>query len=180
MKLTKLATVLGFSCFMIAGSAFAEDPAPITGGHGEITFQGEIIDAPCSIAPNNDKQTVRLGQVSSSLLKDGGRSTSEPFTIKLENCSTKTYKTVEATFAGMSADGIDNGIAIDGTAKGAGVVITQYGGKVVTLGTPTSPAQTITDGANELRYAAYLQGKQGVEVTPGTFSSVATFALTYK
>lgn len=181
MKLTKLAAVLGFSCLMVAGSAFAEDPVePITGGHGQITFEGEIIDAPCSIAPNNDKQTVQLGQVSSSLLKGGGRSTSEAFTIKLENCSTKTYKTVEATFSGLGATGIDNAIAIDGTAKGAGVIISQYGGNIVKLGEATSPAQVLSEGPNELRFSAYLQGKQGVDVTPGTFSSIATFALTYK
>ena len=51
MKLIKLCSAIGFSMLISAGTAYATGQ-----GSGEIEFNGEIIDAPCSIAPNDDNQ----------------------------------------------------------------------------------------------------------------------------
>ncbi|RYI07950.1 type 1 fimbrial protein, partial [Proteus mirabilis] len=63
------------------------------------------------------------GQVSSSALKDGGRSASKMFKIKLLQCSTETYKTVKTTFTGAEApDVLEGALGIEGIAKNAAVV----------------------------------------------------------
>ena len=61
MKLNKLALVLGLGLTVAAGSAFAADQ-----GHGTVKFVGSIIDAPCSIHPDSENQTVPLGQISTA------------------------------------------------------------------------------------------------------------------
>lgn len=98
MTLNKLALVLGFGMSVVAGAASAADQ-----GHGTVKFTGSIIDAPCSITPDTENQTVPLGQISTAALKDGGRSNSRDFKIALENCTTETYKTVQTTFTGSEA-----------------------------------------------------------------------------
>lgn len=87
MTLNKLALVLGFGMSVVAGAASAADQ-----GHGTVKFTGSIIDAPCSITPDTENQTVPLGQISTAALKDGGRSNSRDFKIALENAPQKPTK----------------------------------------------------------------------------------------
>ncbi|MFQ9948740.1 MAG: hypothetical protein ACLRXB_02160 [Escherichia coli] len=59
-----------FATALLSGVAFnalADDPNQ---GSGKITFKGEVIDAPCSIAPGDD-QTINLGEVADTVLKSG-------------------------------------------------------------------------------------------------------------
>lgn len=175
MKLNKLGLVLGLGLTVAAGSAFAADQ-----GHGTVEFWGSIIDAPCSIDPNSGDQRVPLGQVSANALKDGGRSVSNTFKIKLLQCSTETYKTVQTTFTGAEVAAILPGsLGIEGLAQNAAVVITDAGGTQIKLGEPTK-AQTIRDGSNDLNFAAYLKGSETDAAVPGDFTAIATFALTYQ
>lgn len=175
MKLNKLALVLGLGLSVVAGFALAADQ-----GHGTVKFVGSIIDAPCSITPDTENQTVPLGQISTAALKDGGRSNSRDFKISLENCTTETYKTVQTTFTGSEAtEVLEGSLGIEGIAKNAAVVITDAGGKQIKLGTP-SAAQNLRDGNNDLNFAAYLQGSASEAAVPGDFTAIATFALTYQ
>ena len=62
-----------FATALLSGVAFnalADDPNQ---GSGKITFKGEVIDAPCSIAPGDEDQTINLGEVADTVLKSGGR-----------------------------------------------------------------------------------------------------------
>ncbi|EOG1984599.1 fimbrial protein [Proteus mirabilis] len=175
MKLKKLHLVLGLGLSIIAGAALAADQ-----GHGTVEFYGSIIDAPCSIDPDSGAQRIPLGQVSSSALKDGGRSASKMFKIKLLQCSTETYKTVKTTFTGAEApDVLEGALGIEGIAKNAAVVITNAGGEQIKLG-QASAAQTLNDGNNDLNFAAYLQGSSSKAAIPGDFTAIATFALSYQ
>ncbi|OAT24992.1 fimbrial protein [Proteus myxofaciens] len=175
MKLNKLGLVLGLGLTVVAGSTFAADQ-----GRGTIEFYGSIIDAPCSIDPNSDNQRIPLGQVSTTALKDGGRSNSNAFKIKLLQCSTETYKTVKTTFTGAEAPEIKEGaLGIEGIAKNAAVVITNAGGTPIKLGEASAP-QTLVDGNNDLNFAAYLQGSATEAAVPGDFTAIATFALSYQ
>lgn len=175
MKLKKLHLVLGLGLSIIAGSALAADQ-----GHGTVEFYGSIIDAPCSIDPDSGAQRIPLGQVSSSALKDGGRSASKMFKIKLLQCSTETYKTVKTTFTGAEApDVLEGALGIEGIAKNAAVVITNAGGEQIKLG-QASAVQTLNDGNNDLNFAAYLQGSSSKAAIPGDFTAIATFALSYQ
>ncbi|MMZ70515.1 Major MR/P fimbria protein precursor [compost metagenome] len=70
-------------------------------------------------------------------------------------------------------------LGITGTAKGAGIALTDGSGTQITLGVP-STARGLLAGNNKLNFSAYLQGnKIDGTVKPGEFSSVANFTLTY-
>lgn len=150
-------------------------------GHGTVTFTGAIIDAPCSINPDSIDQTINLGQIASSALKDGGTSTPRQFQIKLENCTADTLKTVKTTFTG--AEGVAGRLGIDGTAKGASIALTDGKGKLIKLGEATD-AQTIQNGNNTIEFSAYLQGDgttaAPIDIVPGEFHSITNFSLTYQ
>ncbi|PHM61860.1 fimbrial protein [Xenorhabdus ishibashii] len=178
MKLNKLAMVVGFGVALAAGAASATNQ-----GSGTVKFRGSIIDAPCSI--KNTNVEVDLGAVSSHVLKDGGRSASKSFKIELEGCTTETQKSVKTTFTGAEAS--EKGLlAIEGTAQGAAIAITNHGNKVIPLGTE-SDAMSLHDGNNDLNFAAHLKGLTVVgedgkgtgEVKPGDFTAIANFTLNY-
>lgn len=177
----KLSKAVQAASIVMAISSFSSHAADQ--GHGTVTFTGAIIDAPCSINPDSIDQTINLGQIASSALKDGGTSTPRQFQIKLENCTTATAKTVKTTFTG--AAGAGGRLGIDGTAKGASIAITDGKGKLIKLGEATD-AQTIQDGNNNIEFAAYLQGdgKDGdgkdAEIVPGEFHSITNFTLSYQ
>ncbi|OAT52271.1 fimbrial protein [Providencia heimbachae] len=173
MKLNKLALVLGFGLAVAAGSAAANQ------GSGVVTFEGTIIDAPCSISPSSEKQNVPLGSIATSLLNAGGSSTPRPFQLELEQCDIATLKTVTTTFTGVPSPIKTGSLAINGVGKNAAVVITDVGGNQIKLGEKTAE-QTLLVGSNTLRFAAYLQGDAANPAVPGKFDAVATFALTYQ
>ncbi|BEM85137.1 fimbrial A protein [Serratia marcescens] len=182
MKLNKImmAAVLAFGVTSVAHAAVKDQ------GHGTVTFKGAIIDAPCSITPETVDQTVNLGQVSNVALKDGGQSTPKNFVIKLENCELISAEegknnAVAITFTGASSVDDAKLLGITGTAKGAGIAITDGSGKLIELGQATA-AQTLQNGNNTLNFSAYLQGSKasGAVITPGDFQSVADFTLAYQ
>lgn len=163
---------------LMVGSASAADV-----GHGKVTFNGSIVDAPCSISPEAIDQTVDLGQISNVALVDGGKSTPRTFNIALENCDvTGVTSGVQLTFSGAAAsfDATKKTLGIVGTGAGAGVQITNGSGEVMTLGQATK-FQNIQGGSNTLSFSAYLVGNGGAlsTITVGEFSSVADFTLTY-
>ncbi|AWO77376.1 MULTISPECIES: fimbrial protein [Serratia] len=180
MKLNKimLAAVMALG---VSSLAHAADQ-----GHGKVTFSGSIIDAPCSIAPESLDQTVELGAISNVALKNGGKSTPRNFQIKLENCELTAKdpgknNSVALTFSGSASEADSKLLGITGTAKGAGIAITDGAGTNIELGKP-SKARELQNGANTLSFAAYLQGSSAstAVIVPGEFQSVADFTLAYQ
>lgn len=175
MKLNKLmlATVIAFASASVAHAASNQ-------GSGKVTFTGEIIDAPCSVAPESVDQTVPMGQISSRILANQGKSSMQPFNIELKDCSISTMKNVKVTFTGTPDPINSKLLVLSGTATGAGIVIyDNLHSKEVELGTATD-GQGLNDGDNSLKFAAYLQGSSASStVVPGDFTSVANFTLAY-
>jgi type 1 fimbria pilin len=176
MKLNKimLAAVLSF------GALSAAHAAP--GGTGTVTFNGSIIDAPCSIAPGSDNQTRDLGQVSKSqLAQNGNTGNSKPdnFYIQLQDCDASTLKNVSVTFTGAPSAYDATKLGLNGSASGASIVIANGSGPL-DLGVASKP-MTLVNGDNQLAFSAYLVGSGNATTPPveGTFSSVATFMLDY-
>ncbi|MEY1580001.1 fimbrial protein [Providencia manganoxydans] len=184
MKKIILATLISGA---MSASALAEDPVdPVPNmGSGTVTFTGSIIDAPCSIAPNddNDNQDVYLGQVSNITLENGGASSPKPFSIRLEGCNLKNKNQVMVTFNGTESPygGASNGyLAIsDGKASGAAVKIMDELGNQIKVNSPDAYDQSYIEGNNTLKFQAALQGFNGVETEPGNFSATTTFTLNY-
>lgn len=156
-------------------------------GSGKVNFTGSIVDAPCSISSDSDGQTVSLGAVSNTVLKDGGKSEAAAFTIQLEQCDFSAGKNkVKTTFTGVVSAYATNTelLAISGDASGAGIGIKTYNGEQLSLGEASKSVQLV--GANPtLSYQAYLQGGldgdgASVEIVPGPFTAVANFQLAYE
>ncbi|MDE9444028.1 type 1 fimbrial protein, partial [Xenorhabdus bovienii] len=81
----------------------------------------------------NNNVEVNLGQISSHILKDGGRSESHFFKIELENCTDQTKNGLVTTFTGQNNYGVTSQglLGIEGTAKGAAIAITNAAGKII-------------------------------------------------
>lgn len=174
MKIKKIALGMAIVASFSINAANATDQ-----GHGTVTFTGSIIDAPCSISPDTTDQTVNLGEVSDKALENGGKSTPQPFNIRLENCDTTQLKNVNVTFTGAADADAPGMLGITGSASGAGIVLTDGSGSPITLGTPTG-GQIIQDGNNTLTFSAYLQGNgASATVVPGDFQGVTDFTLAY-
>jgi len=174
MKISKIAFAMGLGIALVSGAANAKDQ-----GHGTISFSGSIIDAPCSITADTANQTVDLGQVSNVALTSGQTSSPKSFFIQLEQCDTsKLTSGVSTAFTGAHDASNKNMLGITGSARGAGIVITDGSGTPIKLDGTPSNAQTIGSGSNKLSFSAYVQAN-GASVMPGDFSSTADFTLSY-
>lgn len=195
MKKVILATLI-FSA--MSASGFAAEPDQ---GQGTVTFDGSIIEAACGIAPESANQTVHLGQIAKNVLSEGnansigaGTSSPVPFTIELVDCDTNfvvdeattpptTVKTASVKFTGSLNTAVTDNtmLAIQGTASGAGVVISGLNGQPVKLdGSETAGSIALQNGDNTLLFSAYVQGDNKFEVKPGSFQSVANFTMSYQ
>lgn len=189
MKLSKIVLAMGLGMTLVSGlaNAAASGTTVAAGhaGHGTVHFKGEIIDAPCSIAPESADQTVDLGQVSNSALKDGGESSPVAFSIKLQNCDISKYKTVTATWSGTEDTNQAGVWGITGTASGAGIVLRDASEKLIKLGTETA-STTLTANDTTIAMSAFLKGDgkdasgNSVDVVPGAFTGAADFVLAYQ
>lgn len=177
MKLTNiaLATVLSLGMVSLANA---------DAGSGKVNFEGKIIDAPCSIAPESLDQTKSFGQVANVALVNGGKSSVLNFDIELQGCDISSKNKVQVTFAGPNggATGTTNTLlAITGVAKGASIAMFDGSNQPITLGTATT-VQNLIAGNNTLSFSAYLQGHAGTtlaDIEEGDFTSTTNFTLAY-
>ncbi|KJK14901.1 fimbrial protein [Pseudomonas sp. 2(2015)] len=184
MKVSSLAgAIIAATLAVTSAASFAADK-----GHGRITFEGSIIDAPCSISQKSAYQTVEMDQISNVALKNGGKSHLTPFKIDLIGCELGTLKSATAKFTGSPAGNADL-LAIRGSARGASLAIADHTGTLIKLGTD-SPAQPLSDGNTFLQFNAYLQGDMETPagggtavpaaIVPGTYETFANFTLDYQ
>jgi len=161
--------------------------AGTTMGSGRINFKGTIVNAPCGIDPSSADQTIDFGQISSNQLNSGGISVKKDVDIKLVNCSfpsagnTFTEKTVTAAFTGTTMTSGTNNTQYLGTSGGTNAYInmTAQDGSYVKFDGSTATNKTkLNDGSNTLHYSAWVT-KGSTDVTPGDFTAVANFVLTY-
>lgn len=185
MKKIILATIISAA---MSVSAFADQ------GHGKVTFKGEIISAPCSISPESIDQTVPLGQISNSLLVDGGTSSPKTFTIDLEDCVLDAAgSTVAVSFTGASS-AFNNGTLLsvtglsdeDGTKKPENIAIqiNDSNGTAIAINDDAvgSGLTTLQPGTNSLLFSAFVRSSPDstIENIPlGQFEGVTNFTLTY-
>lgn len=175
MKANKLALTLAVAMGMAVGVANAGTP----GGTGSVNFKGQIVDAPCTIKPDSTNQDVEMGAVTVKTL-EAGRSSNVPFELHLESCDiTGAAKTAAIIFDGVRAEtGKDDMLALNGSAKGAGLGIVDKMGNDLTLGAEADLGNLIA-GDNTLNFTAYLNKTATGSVTPGSFTSIANFTMMY-
>ncbi|VDZ85077.1 fimbrial protein [Kluyvera intermedia] len=186
MKLNKIASVFALAMGMTAMGVSAAEV--VDQGHGSIKFTGTIIDAPCSINPESSNQEIDLGQIAAHSLDNEGRSSVQPFFIKLENCVLEEGKdatgkplknnTINITFNGAKVEGTEL-LGITGSASGAGVALGAATGEQIKLNTQTF-VQDMSEGNNTLAFSAWLQGISGVSAVPGMFDAITDFTMQYE
>lgn len=162
---------------LLSQSAFAAD--------GTVNFIGEIVDAPCSIAPQSQNLTVPLGKVSRTTLDGAAGKVSAPakFTIDLLGCgATATGATVtfaapaDATNANLLRVGVGE---VDGSfATGVGIQVADSSGKQIPVG-QASGNYTLAQGDNALSFQANYMST-GPAVTVGRGNAMAQFTVAYK
>ncbi len=149
-------------------------------GSGTVNFKGEIIDAPCGIAPESADQTIDFGQISKAHLNAKGTSVKKDVNIKLVNCELgAAQKTVQVTFKGNTVDGAKKMLGAANT--GAGIVMVGQDGQDVVFGTATAPV-SVANGNNTLHYQAWVTAVDAntPAVTEGAFTAVTDFTLAYQ
>lgn len=178
-----------FTATVISGVAFnalADDPNQ---GSGKITFKGEVIDAPCSIAPGDEDQTINLGEVSKTVLNSGQKSLPVDVTIHLQDCilsdGTNTVDKVEITFSSASVDTTDTSLLKNtlegniGAATGVGVRLMKSDNTNVTLGDEIPIDFPTTNSFQELNFKARMESL-AKNATPGNVQAQTNYVLNYK
>ncbi|HHQ9216981.1 TPA: fimbrial protein [Escherichia coli] len=155
-------------------------------GGGDITFKGEIIDAPCSIESSDTNQLIDMGSISNVAVRDD-TATKRYFKIHLINCDLSKYdtkgkpvtdgskwKTVNVTFMG---DTINTGKLLR-ISDNVGIELTN-GGKVLEFGKPSDKMELTSNQQMEF-YAQVRPIEKGKTVELGQFNKTARFQLAYQ
>lgn len=150
-------------------------------GQGVINFKGKVIDAPCSIDAESADQSIDFGQISKSVLANGGISQQKPVTIKLVNCDTSAVgQTVKASFSGMTVASQPGELGTTGNT-GTAVVMSAADGSMVTFNGSKGAALALQEGNNILQYSAWVKkATNATAVNEGEFTAVTNFALAYE
>ena len=160
--------------------SFGVNAAPtIPQGQGKVTFNGTVVDAPCSISQKSADQSIDFGQLSKSFLEAGG--TSKPMDLDItafkQGQAAKNGK-VQLSFTGPQVTGQAEELATNG-GTGTAIVV-QAAGKNVSFDGTAGDAYPLKDGDNVLHYTALVKKANGGTVSEGAFSAVATFNLSYQ
>ncbi len=162
----------------LSQGAFAAD--------GTINFTGEIVDAPCSIAPASQNLIVPMGRVSRPALDGaaGKRATPARFSIALRDCGA-TAKGATVSFTGATDATVKDLLRIAnsgqvgaGSATGVAIELGDSAGTKIPVGAQ-SAVYTLGQGSNDLDFqAAYVS--TGEAVTVGPANATAQFTVTYR
>lgn len=166
---------------MISGAQAAASSTSVSGG--TINFEGQVVDAACSVAADSQDQTIRLDQVKTSVLATAGQAAGQQkdFNILLEDCDNTVVKNATVTFNGQT-DG-DLPTALKNTA-GAGsatnVALQLYGpdGNTLDMGTESS-AVTLMMGETTIPLSVdYIATTAAA--TAGKVAATSTFQVNYQ
>lgn len=169
MKVSKLAIIVVLGVISYGATA-------ATGNNGKVTFNGEVVDSPCNLAPGQDGMDVKVpfGQLSLSQL-NANVVTAKKFQIHLENCNL-TGKTADITFASTDLISGKNLLTTHGEATGLGIAISG-----ITFGTAKPIIGMNPTGDNILTYTAEAKkANTATNVTVGNFEATTNFVIAYK
>ncbi|AYN30474.1 MULTISPECIES: type 1 fimbrial major subunit FimA [Buttiauxella] len=183
MKFSKIACSLVAGIALVSGAAQAD---AVTVNGGTVHFQGELVNAACSVSTKSADQIVKLGQYrTAAFTKVGDTSAQIPFTIVLNDCDTSVSTLASVAFSGQT-DGTDPTLlAINSgdnstTAGGVGIEILDNKSQVLTPdGSTFSTAKTLVDGTNTLPFTARYKATAAT-ATAGQANADATFVMKYE
>lgn len=150
-------------------------------GYGKVSVVGKIVDTPCTIDTNSKDQTIDMGVIPISLLKQFKKSPPIYFNIKLVNCRWQNYSSInndwknfDVTFDG-SAEG--NFFTVSGEAKGIKLSIYDTLKNNVIPG-KALPLQQISYGNINLGYELHLVRDDKL-LESGNYHTAINFKISY-
>jgi len=172
---------------LLSGVAFNASAADA--GHGKVTFKGEVISAPCSIAPGDEDLQVNLGEVADSALNGGKFSLPVDFTIHLQDCNLTnggtTISKAKVTFNSANEDTTTKLLknTYEGNYGGAtnvGVRILTEGKANVDMGVAQTIALVSDNAYQELNFKARMEKLGTTDATAGNVYTQANYILSYE
>lgn len=195
MKKALLITLTMAAAAIGSTTSYAADgTTPVGGdfGGGTINFTGSVTEAPCSITPGDDNQTINLGQVSQKLLKSSSGRGSNIILVKIRlgSCDLTAATTggtaftkASVTFTGPGIDETNKTkgyLSNNGTASNVAVQLTDSAGTAMDLTKGTSDVTLSTGDGNNIQFGAHMvNSSTGGTVTPGTVQAQVTYKLKY-
>lgn len=163
-----------------AGQAIASD----------VAFRGNLLDRPCHVSGDSlNKHVVFKTRASRDFWYPPGRSPTESFVIRLENChATAVGKIVTLTFKGTEEAALPGHLKVTGVNSGRlGIALLDTdGSSLLKPGTFHNKGQgeKVTGNSLELPFGAYVvatpEALRTKSVVPGDYEATATFELTYR
>ncbi|WP_426506765.1 fimbrial protein [Serratia proteamaculans] len=83
-----------------------------------LQFHGTVVSRPCNIEPQSADQVVEMDTVIVKTLYRYGHSNPVPFNIKLTDCKTSVFKSVNVTFSGTEDSELPGKLAINNGSNG--------------------------------------------------------------
>lgn len=149
--------------------------------NGTVTFNGRILETPCSVSQNDLQQTVEFGEISKAVLESGETSNIRTFDITLKNCTFDVSTTTTIVFNGGTAAGTNDRLALNGGATGAGIAVEYAGSKIKFDGeTPAVDQSVLANGDNNFTFTTYVEKlPSATAINVGEFSTTANFVISY-
>lgn len=150
-------------------------------GWGKVTMNGEIVDTACAIDIGSRDQTINLGVLPTSYIREVGKGPITEFDIKLIDCrwerfskDNNEWNSLEVTFDGPSEG---NYFSLSGEAKGVQLALHDKAGYSIIPGKALT-AVGITPGTMILRYQMQLVTNYH-PVKPGNYQTLLRFKVDY-
>lgn len=194
--LLKRSLVAALLCSVsLAATANRYDPLEVQGLHGDVSFSGAVIAAPCRISMDSLEQTVDLGVLPNSLFHNvGDRSKPISFRIRLQDClrehavadqnrltiaSSNEGYLVKIAFYGEGASERSPNLLGGYGLRGIGLRLMDTDDHPLVLGRESNPMPLHLDNDTlSLKVALESYDSQN-NIKLGNFYSQATFRLSY-
>ncbi|MBP6345866.1 MAG: type 1 fimbrial protein [Neisseriaceae bacterium] len=158
-------------------------PALVWGGEqgrGQVDFNGEIMEVPCSIDTASLDQTIDYGVVSARSMQPLRKA----FEIKLVDCQLASqvkpgyfYRKANITFYGQPAAEDPTALSVSGKAKGLTIKLLDQNQQHIMLGA-THHDYELVNGDNQIRFFTELNISQQRREA-GEFQALLQFIVSY-
>ncbi len=145
---------------------------------------GNLVEEPCTILPGDENILMEF-LIHQKNFYAYGETPPKEFAIKLADCDTTIGKFVEVTFSGTPNLALPGFIALSTGSVASGFAVGLQNSDKTPLAIDQKGSKlTLQDGANQLRFYAYLKGEPDAiankTIKVGPYSAVATFKLDYE
>lgn len=146
---------------------------------GLVSMNGSIVDSACAIDIGSYEQSVDMGILPVSAIRQQGHGPVHPFSIKLIGCQLvpidgSNWKTFSVTFDGAS---LGEWFTVSGEARGVALLLQDAQGNSIYPG-KSMARQNIVQGEAVLNYGLRLVS-DNKPLRPGEYQSAIRFKLDY-